>query len=301
MSGAIKNADVSRIQLLSDMLAHLDGTDRVEGRRRRQVAEVAVVLQTNLDAVGQAAVGGASDGEIALLSRQRDTGGAHAVALCRVQDQRSPATPDIQQMHAWFQAELATDQIQLRGLRIVQRLARVGEIGRRVRHVVVEQQPVEVVGQVVMMGDDGPIAALGVQPAGQLRLGLRGFGRQTHRPQPHHTQRRRRPGAQSYRRTGARVRSGQPPGPAQTLGQVTIDIDVTCHVGPRQAELSWAPEQSTQSATRTHHQHRAVSGPGLTAIPSADPNWRIDADGGSEKIRQAVSDGRHHSRFRPPR
>jgi len=204
-------------------------------------------------------------------------------------------------MHAWSEAELATDQIQLRGLRIVQRLARVGEIGRRVSHVVVEQQPVEVVGQVVMMGDDGPIAAPGVQPAGQSRLGLRGFGRQTDRPQPHRTQDRRRPGAQRYRHTGALVRSGQPPGPPQTLGQVTIDIDVTGHVGPRQAEFSGAPEQSTQSATGTHHQHQAIGRPGLTSIPGANPNWRVDADGGSKKIRQAVSDGRHHSRFRPPR
>jgi hypothetical protein len=40
------------MQLLSDMLAHLDGSDRVEGR---QVAGVAVILQANLDAVGQAA------------------------------------------------------------------------------------------------------------------------------------------------------------------------------------------------------------------------------------------------------
>jgi hypothetical protein len=65
-------------------------------------------------------------------------------------------------MHPKPNAELAADQIPLRGLRIVQRLARLGEIRCRVSHVIVEQQSVEVVGQVVVVGDRCPIAAPGV-------------------------------------------------------------------------------------------------------------------------------------------
>jgi hypothetical protein len=65
------------------MLAHLDGSDRVEGRRR---IEVAIILQPNFNAVGQSTLGGAGDREIALLRGMRDSGGARTVALCRVKD-----------------------------------------------------------------------------------------------------------------------------------------------------------------------------------------------------------------------
>ncbi len=95
------------------------------------------------------------------------------------------------------------------------------------------------------------------------------------------------------------MRSGQPPGLPQTVGQITIDIDVTGHVSPRQAEFTWAPEQSTQSAPLTYYQHRAIGGPGLTSVPGADPHWQVDADGCSKKVRQAISDGRHDLRSCP--
>jgi hypothetical protein len=133
---ALEDRDVTRILPLPHVLAHLDGGDGVE---RRGHIEIAVVLQPNLDAVAQTPLGGASDGEIALLGRQRDPAGANAITACRVQDQRAPTTPDVQQPHPRFELQLATDHVQLRGLRIVQRLALAGEIRRRVGHVVVEQ------------------------------------------------------------------------------------------------------------------------------------------------------------------
>jgi hypothetical protein len=77
---AMKDPDVGRIQLLSDVLAHLAGSDRVEGRG----IEVAIILQPDLNAVGLAALARAGEGVVALLCGQRYSGGAHAVALCRV-------------------------------------------------------------------------------------------------------------------------------------------------------------------------------------------------------------------------
>ena len=170
-------------------------------------AEVAVILQTNFDSVAQTALGGARSDELMLLGRQRDTGGAHAVAVCRMQDQRSPAAADIEQTHARFDAKLAADQIQLCGLRIMQGLARVGEIRRGVSHVVVEQQSVEIVGQVVVMGDGRPVAATGVQPARHPRLAGAGFvrGRPVSDPRSGH---RRRRCHQSRRPAPGRVRLG---------------------------------------------------------------------------------------------
>ena len=166
-SGGLQRAEqdggVDGVLALPHVLAHLDRTHRIEGLAG--VGELTVVLQAHLHAVGEAALGDAFRDEITLLGREGHADRAHAVVLGGVQDQRAPPAPDVEQAHARPQVELAADEIQLGALGVHERLAGVGEVRRGVGHRVVEQQFVEVVRQVVMVGDRGPVASFRVQPA----------------------------------------------------------------------------------------------------------------------------------------
>jgi hypothetical protein len=111
-----QDADVRAVLALADVLAHLDRADRVKGLTG--LAELAVVLETDVDPVGQTAVGHPLDDEVALLGRERDPGDVDAVVLGRVQRQRTPPAADVEHPHAGFEAELAADQVELGPLRV---------------------------------------------------------------------------------------------------------------------------------------------------------------------------------------
>ena len=51
------------------------------------------------------------------------------------------------------QAELGGEQPQLVALRLLQRLLRLAEIGAGIEHVLVEEEFVEVVAEIIVMGD----------------------------------------------------------------------------------------------------------------------------------------------------
>ena len=214
------DADVRRVLLLADMLAHLDRADGVE--LSLPAGQFAVVLPVHLDSVRKALFGDAACDEIALLGRQRDADGAYPVVPCGVQDQRTPATAHVEQSPVAPQVELAADHVEFRGLRIVQRLAVVAVERRRVRHVLVQQQPIELVREVVVVRDCGLVAVAGVQPPGQPRLGHRPFRRRGERaearggpdPLARRHPRRRRP------------RPPHPPRPPQAVGEITLDVDI---------------------------------------------------------------------------
>ena len=189
--------------------------------------------------------------------------------LCGVADQRPPAAADVEQSHARLQVELAADHVQLRGLRIVQRLAVAGIERRRVRHVLVEQQFVELVGQVVVVRDRRDIALAGVQAPRQPRLG---------RGPP----RRRADGAEPGRQRGGlhllplteprgrRPRPADRPRPPQPVGEIALDVEIARHVRPRESHLAWRPQQSAQRPPRPHDQHGPVRRTGFAAVPRAN-------------------------------
>ena len=177
----VQDACVGRVLLLADVFAHLDRAHRVE---LGVGVDLAVVLQSHLDAIGQAAVGDPLRDQVALLGREGDSGGVHPVSLGGVQDQRTPSAADVEQPHPGSQVELPADQVELGTLGIDQRLVGPGEVRRRVGHRVIEQQLVELVGQVVVVGDRGTVAQRGVQPSGQPGLRGRRAGRQSDRTEP---------------------------------------------------------------------------------------------------------------------
>ena len=139
----------------TDVLEHADRADRVEA-----AVDVAVVLHAVLDAL-DAGVRRGLLRVLGLVRRQRDADRLHAVVARRVHDHAAPSAADVEQAHAGAQAELAADQVVLRGLRLLEG----GVLGRphraRVRHRGPEHHSVELVRDVVVVRDRSRVARRG--------------------------------------------------------------------------------------------------------------------------------------------
>ena len=159
-----------------------------------------------------------------------------------------------------LERELAADQVELVALRVGQGVVGVvgGPVRAGVRHVLVEEERVEVVRQVVVVGDDRPVAAPAVQRP-RSRASEPGPGRRADRPEPGAPQRRSRPrpaGAGADDRAGVdlgRARTG--PDAAEPVLEVAVDVEVAADVGPGQPELAGAPERGDASARRERQHH----------------------------------------------
>src|ERR1051325_1591594 len=100
--------------------------------------------------------------------------------------QRPPAAPDVQQSLSWMQPQLTTDEIQLRGLRIVERLVTAREVSARVHHLPVEPERIELVADVVVKAHRRAVAvhrmlAPEAREASHATLGRRTVGFVTRR------------------------------------------------------------------------------------------------------------------------
>ena len=150
--------------LVTDVLGHPDRRDRVV----LLAADVAVVLQSDLDPIGDAGSRHplASPGGLGLTDRDADR--RHVVVAGGVDHHRAPPAPDVEEAPARHRVEpeLATDEIVLQRLRGDEIGRVVDEAGTRVRHRRSEHEPVEVVADVVVVVDRGGVASL---PSGGRR------------------------------------------------------------------------------------------------------------------------------------
>ena len=78
---------------------------------------------------------------------------SHAGDAVEVQRGPAPAAADVEDVLARLQMQLGGDMRLFVGLRLLQAVGRLGEIGAAVLQVVVEEEAVEVVADVVMVGD----------------------------------------------------------------------------------------------------------------------------------------------------
>ncbi len=93
----------------SNVLGESDGRNRIEVRLRH----IAVVEETHLRAIGEAAFGDRLLCPLSLLSRQGDTECLHAVLLGGMHDHPAPSAADVQQAHAGLEGELSGDEVVL--------------------------------------------------------------------------------------------------------------------------------------------------------------------------------------------
>ncbi len=259
----------------ADVLGHADAGDGVEGA----VRDLAVVLQADLDPVGETGVGDPAAGQGDLLRRDGDADRVHAVVLGGVQQQRAPAAADVQQPHAGPQAQLAADQVELGRLGVLQAPALRRPVRAGVHHRGAEHEAVEVVADVVVVADRRAVAAAAVQPApdGARLLG----GRRGLQPQDAGLHR----GAQQPPAPGAdRVGDAEvQPADLGALGEVRDgrehlvevgvggDFEVAGDVGPGEAELARLPDQPTGGPPVAQHQGGGAGRPGQAAVPGLDP------------------------------
>ena len=199
---------------------------------------------------------------------------------------------------AGSQTELAAHQVKLRALcrsqgALVGRIRRrLGKVRAGVRHGLVEQQLVEVIGKVIVVRDGGAVPVAGV-PAARQRRGRAG-GRRAgpEDPEPHGPGEQARvvgdPGA--VHATGAVRRPDQ----REPLGEVAVDVEVAADVGLREAEFARRVEQPTQRAPVREHQRRTGRGPSHAAVPGADPDRQRPAQRGARQVDQSLRDGDGH-------
>ena len=111
-----------------------------------------------------------------LLRRDGDAGDLRSEVLRRIQAERAPAAADVEEPHPRrSEADLAADQLELVALRVLDGVRGVVRppVPARVGHVRVEDQRVELVGEVVVVVDRLAVAAAAVQPAAEHGLAVR--------------------------------------------------------------------------------------------------------------------------------
>ncbi|MDH6189218.1 hypothetical protein M2168_002250 [Streptomyces sp. CZ24] len=266
----------------ADVLGHADGGDRVVG----PVPDVAVVLDADLDAVGEALFGGALAGVGGLFAREGDADDLDAVLAGGVQRHRAPAAADVEQAHAGGEAELAADQVELVALGALQGGV-VLPVGARVDHGGAEDPLVEVVADVVVVADGLAVAALGV-PAAEAAPdgGLLGRGRRREEGsgQPGDVE-----GGGAHLRVpdgvegaewgtfGLPDHSGEE---VERLVEVPLDGEVAGDPGPHEAEFTGLEEDAAQGAAVAEDDH---GGSGRTVF-GAVPGAQADREGDSQYL-----------------
>ena len=283
------------VVVLADVLAHLDRRHRVV----RLVRDLPVVLQPDLDAVLEAERRHPGQPVRPLLRRERDPGGPHAVVLRRVHEERRPPAADVQQPHAGPERELAADQVELVALGVDEAVGRrllLRPVTAGVGHLRVEQEGVEVVGEVVVVGDRGAVAAAGVQPPAEA-----GFRRGRPRPWPHRAEPQRQPGGGEHLllaepRAGVVLR--QRPEPGEPVGDVAVDVELTRDERPREPQLAGAPQQAPQRPPVPDHDDGTGGGARLGAVPRPDPDGQGRAEEALDELGELRGDRRAHGRAR---
>ena len=122
------------IRDVPDVLEHPDRGDRVEGL----AAEVAVVLQPDLDPVGETRLLDPPSGQVDLLAAERHADHLRPVVACGVDGHRAPSAADVEEpcARSLVEAELAADQLVLGRLGLFEGARRRRRSARRSRSCV---------------------------------------------------------------------------------------------------------------------------------------------------------------------
>jgi hypothetical protein len=208
-----------------------------------------------------------------LRLRQRDAGHAHPVVLRRVDGEAAPAAADVEQPLALFEGELRADELELRPLRLLQRLGAARPDRARVGHRLVEEQREEVVRDVVVVRDGALVARDRVAPA--LRAQFHGgrLGQLLQCPGAH--------GGGGEPALGAGVDRGRAVAVEQRQHLVdVVDVELAGDVRAAETELAGRAQHVAERGRRADGEHRAVAGGRrqLAPVPERDAERALGQD-----------------------
>src|SRR6185437_5133157 len=130
------------------MLEHADRNDAIV-----LVGLLTIIEELEPHTIGEAAFQRAAAGDGELLLRQRHTGNIDAELLAQEKRHAAPTRSDIKDILAGLQQQLGSDMALLVELGLLERLLAGLEIGAGILPVAIEEEVVELVLEVVVMGD----------------------------------------------------------------------------------------------------------------------------------------------------
>ena len=151
------------------MLDHPDAGDGVEPLPLQR----AIVGDAKLDAIGEVLFTCTLARVRDLRLREGDPEHLRPVALCGVNREAPPAAADVKDTLPRLQAQFGAHQVELRLLRLLERPGPAREDRAAVCHRGVEEEPEQLVADVVVMTDGARVARDRVAPAPEAKLGGR--------------------------------------------------------------------------------------------------------------------------------
>src|SRR5665811_109403 len=159
----------------------------------------------------------------------------------------------VQKPHPGVQAELGANQFALVLLGLIQAVVRAGllrPVGAGVDHARTQDQPVELITDVVMVGNRLGVPSGAVESAAAPTYFLCGpAGRWSHRTDPSSAHR----GCEALPRTQTNPLMMRDPfdhvRQIEHGEDITLQVHVPRHIGTNQTELARSPQQSTQAPT----------------------------------------------------
>ena len=201
-----------------------------------------------------------------------------------------------------LEPELGADEVELGALRLLERGVRRRVVAAAVGHLRLEDEGVEVVGEVVVVADRGPVAGQAVEPTLDARLRRRCCGRTARARRVRTAVRIASTSARGERRTPDRPRSAPTAKAcvsADSRSQPSCcgDVELTGDVGLRGPELARVPDQPAQRVGGAEHDERTVERTCHGAVPRLQPDGEVAADEGANRLGEPVRDtGRRHRR-----
>src|SRR5215510_12572869 len=148
----------ARIVRDAHVLDHPDGGDFVVTRARRQIAQVAMLHEA---APLETFALDAGHGPVRLGLGEGHPVRGDAVVLHGPDAEPTPAAADVEERLSGLEAQLTAHEIDLVGLRLLELAVGLTIVGAGVEHERIQEEGVEVVGHVVVMGDGLRIPSLG--------------------------------------------------------------------------------------------------------------------------------------------
>ena len=146
----VHGAEIGRVVADADLLEHADRGDLVE--LALHLREKSFRTISTLSCRPRRAT--FSRASVACSSDKRHAGRLDAVMLRGMADERAPAAADVEEAIARLQPQLAADHVELVVLRAGEIVVPVGlKVGAGIDHLRIEEEPVEGVRDVVVIGD----------------------------------------------------------------------------------------------------------------------------------------------------